>query len=309
VGGPVGRMPAPAPLAAGLPILLDTTASAPNYYDASRLCALRHPNYYVAPRNFFCVSLPPTPLHVGMSPGPEVGEGRPPERLVTPGVFRGLGRPPEDLRRNGPFATAKRRRGAQSGPTSAPAGLWPMFTTWGPHPQFIHELVTGRLDLLDPATRGPDGQSLELWDRDNGWPVLQCTRCLRSLPTADGGAGGESHLCTCRFWQTTEELRRTLAALGPDALPPMPPRPTNPDIISASGGRRPETGPQRPAGPLGGPAVGGPDDGVNGDTGMVGGRPAGHPRLHGGGQPAVVSPTKAGRRGGIPRNLLPSYLR
>jgi len=26
---------------------------------------------------------------------------------------------------------------------------------------FIHELATGRLDLLDPATRGPDGHATE----------------------------------------------------------------------------------------------------------------------------------------------------
>jgi len=90
------------------------------------------------------------------------------------------------------------------------------------------------VDLLDLATRGPDGQDLEWWDRDNGWPVLQCTRCLRSLPTADGGAGLEGHLGTCRFWPTAEELRRTRAALGLDALPPMPTRPANPNAIPAS---------------------------------------------------------------------------
>jgi len=56
------------------------------------------------------------------------------------------------------------------------------------------------------------------------------------------------------------------------------------------GGRRPETGPRRSAGPLGGPAAGGTDDGSHRDTGVVGGRPADHPRFHGGGQPAVVSP-------------------
>jgi len=53
----------------------------------------------------------------------------------------------------------------------------------------------------------------------------------------DGGAGVEDHLGTCRFWPKTEELRRTRAAPGPEALPsmpPMPPRPTNPDTISAS---------------------------------------------------------------------------
>jgi len=55
------------------------------------------------------------------------------------------------------------------------------------------------------------------------------------------------------------------------------------------GGRCPETGPQRATGPLGGPAAGGPNDGVDGDTGMVGSRTPGRAHLHGGGQPAVVS--------------------
>jgi len=64
-------------------------------------------------------------------------------------------------------------------------------------------------------------------------PVLQCTRCLRSLPTADAGAKVEFHLGTCRFWPTTEEVRRTRVALGPDAMPPMPPRLTDPTTTSA----------------------------------------------------------------------------
>jgi len=58
--------------------------------------------------------------------------------------------------------------------------------------------------------------------------LLQCTRCLRALPTADGGATVESHLGTCRYWPTTEEVRRTRLALGPDALPPVPPPPGGP---------------------------------------------------------------------------------
>jgi len=123
---------------------------------------------------------------------------------------------------------------ANPGPPLPPPGSSPCARRSAPHSQFIHELVTGRLDLLGPATRGPDGQAFEWWDRDNGWPVLLCTRCLRSLHTADGGAGVESHLSTCRFWQKTEELRRTRAVLGPNALPPMPPSPTNPDTMSAS---------------------------------------------------------------------------
>jgi len=49
------------------------------------------------------------------------------------------------------------------------------------------------------------------------------------------------------------------------------------------GGRLLETGPRRSAGPLGGPAAGGPYDGIYGDTGVVGGRSSAHPRLHGGG--------------------------
>jgi len=61
-------------------------------------------------------------------------------------------------------------------------------------------------------------------------------------------------------------------------------------------GRRPEAGSERPAGPLSVPAAGGLDDGVDGDTGMVGRHPARHPRPHGGGQPAVVGPpSRAGR--------------
>jgi len=50
-----------------------------------------------------------------------------------------------------------------------------------------------------------------------------------------------------------------------------------------SGSRCPETGPQRATGPLAGPTAGGPNDGVNRNTGMVGGRGAAHPRIHGGG--------------------------
>jgi len=49
------------------------------------------------------------------------------------------------------------------------------------------------------------------------------------------------------------------------------------------GGRRAEAGPQRATGPLGGPAAGGPNDGIHRDTGMVGRRSSAHPRLHGGG--------------------------
>jgi len=51
------------------------------------------------------------------------------------------------------------------------------------------------------------------------WPVLQCTPCLRPMPTADGGATFEFHLRTCRFWPKTEKVRRTRVAMGPDALP------------------------------------------------------------------------------------------
>jgi len=113
-------------------------------------------------------------------------------------------------------------------------------TARGPHRQFIHELATGRLDLLDPATRGPDGRDQEWWEWDNGWPVLQCTRCPRSLPTADCGATVESHLDSCRFWPTTEEVRRTRVALGPDALPPMPQRLARPKVTPV--GPSPNTG-------------------------------------------------------------------
>jgi len=84
-------------------------------------------------------------------------------------------------------------------------------------------------------------------------------------------------------------------------------------------GGGPEAGPQRLARPLSGPAAGGLDDEVDGGAGMVSGRPAGHPRPHGGGQPAVVSPQAGGKEVKIPAlasivspliycsYLLPSY--
>jgi len=104
-----------------------------------------------------------------------------------------------------------------------------MCATRGPSPP-VHPRAGHRPPgPLHPETRGPNGHAPEWWDwGDNGWPVLQCTRCLRSLPTADGGGTVQSHLGTCRFWSKTEEVRRTPVALGPDALPAMPPRPTDP---------------------------------------------------------------------------------
>jgi len=36
-----------------------------------------------------------------------------------------------------------------------------------------------RLELMEPARRGPNGRVLMRWEWDNRWPVLQCTRCLR----------------------------------------------------------------------------------------------------------------------------------
>jgi len=56
-----------------------------------------------------------------------------------------------------------------------------------------------------------------------------------------------------------------------------------------SGGWCHETGPQCATGTLGGQAAGGLNNGVNGDTGMVVRRTPAHSRLHGGGQPTVVS--------------------
>jgi len=50
-----------------------------------------------------------------------------------------------------------------------------------------------------------------------------------------------------------------------------------------------ETGPQCATRPPCGPAAGGLDDGVDGDTGMVVSRTPGRSHLHGGGQPTVVS--------------------
>jgi len=49
------------------------------------------------------------------------------------------------------------------------------------------------------------------------------------------------------------------------------------------GGRRPVAGPQRATWPLGGPAAGGLNDGLHGDSGMVGRRSSALPRLQGGG--------------------------
>jgi len=106
---------------------------------------------------------------------------------------------------------------SKPGPPLPPPGSGPCARQGAPHRQFIHELVTDRLDLLDPATRGPDGQALEWWEWNDGRPVLQLPRCLRSLPTAHCGATVESHLDTCRFWPTTEDVRRNRVALGPDA--------------------------------------------------------------------------------------------
>jgi len=56
-----------------------------------------------------------------------------------------------------------------------------------------------------------------------------------------------------------------------------------------SGGRCRVTGPQRATGPLGGTSAGGPHDGDNGGTGMVGGRTPAHPRLRSGGKHSVVN--------------------
>jgi len=42
----------------------------------------------------------------------------------------------------------------------------------------------------------------------------------------------QSHFGTCRFWPTTEEVRRTRVALSPDALPPMPAHPTDHTTLS-----------------------------------------------------------------------------
>jgi len=132
-----------------------------------------------------------------------------------------------------PFPAMVRRRGAQSGPTSASARNGPERTTWCPHPQFIHQLATGHLGLLDQATRGPDGHAPECREWDNWWPVLQCTRCPRPLPTSDGGGTVWAHLIACRFLPKTEEVRRTRAALGPEALPPLPPKPRASDTMPA----------------------------------------------------------------------------
>jgi len=79
-----------------------------------------------------------------------------------------------------------------------------------------------------------------------------------------------------------------------------------------SGSRCPAAGPQRATGPLGGPAAGVPNDGVNGYTGMLVGRTSANPRLHGGGQLAVVirgqgNPAPGTLRGYSRRYTAPSY--
>jgi len=61
-------------------------------------------------------------------------------------------------------------------------------------------------------------------------------------------------------------------------------------------GRCSATGPQRATGPLGSPSAVGPDDGIYGDTGVVDRRSSALLRLHGGGQPAVVSHGQGGPR-------------
>jgi len=160
---------------------------------------------------------------------------RPRERLADPGGFQWLGIPPPETF---PWAALALRRCGDvepnPGPSPPPPGSGPCARRRAFHPQFINELATGRLDLLDPATRGPDGHAPEWLDWGDYWRlVLQCTRCLRSLPTADGGATVEFLLGTCRPWLMTEEVRRTRVSLGPDALPPMPPRPTDPITTSA----------------------------------------------------------------------------
>jgi len=98
-----------------------------------------------------------------------------------------------------------------SGPSARRAATQPLF--------FFHELATGRLDQRDPATSGPDGHAPDWLEWDNGWALMQRPRCLHPLPTSEGGGAVWSHLSTCRFWPTTEEVRRTRAALGPTPCP------------------------------------------------------------------------------------------
>jgi len=174
---------------------------------------------------------------------PGAGGGRE-EAVEKAGHPRGFPRARNNPPKTFPWAALALRKSGDvepnPGPPRPPPGSGPCARRGAPHPQFIHELVTGRLDLLDPASRGPDGLATEWGDRDNGWPVLQCTRCLRALPTADGGTTVKSHLGTCRYCPMTEEVRRTRVALGPDTLPPMPPRPAGPTTTSA--GPSPNTG-------------------------------------------------------------------
>jgi len=74
---------------------------------------------------------------------------------------------------------------------------------------------------------------------------------------------------------------------GEGDVRPMP-RPAPPQR-PPSGSPCPAAGPQRATGSLGGTVSGGPNEGVNGYTGLVVGCTSAHSCLHGSGQPAVVS--------------------
>jgi len=115
-----------------------------------------------------------------------------------------------------------RRCEAQSVPASAAGWIGPLLTPRGPH-NFIHELAPGRMVKLVPATRGPDGHTHDWWEWDDGWAVLQRTRCLRHLSNSNGGGAVWTHPSTLRFWKTRKEERLTRAALATDVQPPMHP--------------------------------------------------------------------------------------
>jgi len=114
-----------------------------------------------------------------------------------------------------------------------------------------------------PAFRGPEG----------GVAVSPGFDGLNGL-RANEGWKSEIRLPEYRF-RAPSGLRE-MHRLPPSKRPPR-------------SGRCPEKGPQCAAGPLSGPSAGGPDDGGDGDAGMVGSRTAVRPLFHGGGQPAVVS--------------------